>query len=124
MPNSDEIDTSVEAGVNNSHGPADVNVLSSASTLEQSGPVALTTGPSALFGQTSTGNSQTGGGRPMSSPLYTQLSTQYVAPLPQHPAMMQSSPTRAAQLHIATPEARLRAEAPRALAQGPTLMGP
>ncbi|KAK8522368.1 hypothetical protein V6N12_056079 [Hibiscus sabdariffa] len=116
MPNSDEIDTSVEA--------ADVNVRS-ASTLEQSGSVALTSCPSALFGQTLTGNSQTGGvalpqgfnssispsshsvvqyNRPMSSPLYTQLSTQYVAPLPQHPAMMQSSPTGAAQFHIATPE--------------------
>ncbi|KAK8524685.1 hypothetical protein V6N12_029543 [Hibiscus sabdariffa] len=151
--NYDEINTSVEAVVNNSHGTADNNV----STLEHFGSVALTTSPPVTFGQNMTGNSQTDSvrsnqntaantfvspqanvvfantafasslvyyastphtvalpqgfnsssspsahsvvqyNRPVLSPMYTQLPPQYVTPLAQHPAMMQSSPTGTAQ---------------------------
>ncbi|KAK8476667.1 hypothetical protein V6N11_019818 [Hibiscus sabdariffa] len=43
--------------------------------------------------------------KPLSSPVYTQYVASSPSPYAHHSAMMQSSPTGAAQLHIATPEA-------------------
>ncbi|KAK8561638.1 hypothetical protein V6N12_048702 [Hibiscus sabdariffa] len=42
--------------------------------------------------------------KPLSSPVYTQYVASSPSPYAHHSAMMQSSPTGAAQLHIATPE--------------------